>query len=387
MKTWKIPVLLSYISIASASATIITPALPKIESAFQIGYGMLEWAISIFLIGYMLGQIIYGPLANRIGRLPALRVGFGINLIGIAICLIGSYCDVYGLLLAGRFITAIGASAGLVCTFILLNESLSEERAKHAISFAVVSFTLGIGAAVLLGGIITQYLDWIDCFWLLMAHGIIMLLSTWIFEETLKETKNTALFHMLKEYGLALCHRKLFVFAMFVGLVSVFSYCFAAAAPIIAQHFLGMSSSEYGYYNLVNMFGMFIGAMLSGKALKSFNNIGIIICAALIMLLGVLLMFLLNEISWLNGVIFFGLSTLMYFASSFIFPAASHIASNAIADKANASGAMNLINMGSAVLTVTVMGYLPISPLLGFAIIVGGYGIICLLALPLAKGK
>ncbi|MDC0535145.1 MFS transporter [Francisellaceae bacterium] len=385
MKTWKIPVLLSYISIASASATIITPALPKIETAFQIGDGMLEWVISIFLIGYMLGQIIYGPLANRIGRLPALRVGFAVNLVGIAICLAGSYSGIYSVLLAGRFITAIGASAGLVCTFILLNESLSPERAKHAISFAVVSFTLGIGAAVLLGGLITEYLNWEDCFWLLMMHGIIMLASTWIFDETLKETKNTALFHMLKEYGQALCHRQLFIFAMFVGLVSVFSYCFAAAAPVIAQHSLGLTSSEYGYFNLVNMLGMFIGAMLSGKALKNFNNIVVIIVAAFVMLLGIAFMFILDEMSMLNSFIFFGLSTLMYFASSFIFPAASHIASNAIADKANASGAMNLINMGSAVLTVSIMGYLPLSPLLGFVIITGGYAVLCLLALTMAK--
>ena len=385
MKTWKVPVLLSYISIASVSVSIITPALPKIETAFQIDHGMLEWVISIFLIGYMLGQIIYGPLANRIGRLSALRAGLTINLVGIGICLFGSYSNIYTILLAGRFITAIGASAGLVCTFILLNESLNDDRAKNAISFAVVSSTLGIGAAVLLGGFITEYLQWKYCFWLLMIHGLIMLLSTWLFDETLKEARKTALFHMLKEYGLALCHRRLFIFAMFVGLVSVFAYCFSAAAPIIAQHSLGMTSSEYGYFNLVNMFGMFIGAMLSGKAMKKFNNITVIIVAASTLISGAVLMLILDETSSLNSFIFFGLSSLMYFVSSFIFPSASHIASNAIADKANASGAMNWINIGSAVLTVTIMGYLPLSPLSAFVLITGAYGVLCLFALMLTR--
>ncbi len=385
MKSWKIGVLLSYICIASVSATIITPALPHIESAFHIGDGVLEWVITIFLIGYMLGQIIYGPLANRIGRLPALRIGFAINLVGVAICLFGSYSSLYGVLLAGRFITAIGSSAGLVCTFILLNESLSTERAKQAISFAVVSFTLGIGFAVLIGGLITEYLHWQDCFWVLMIHGIIMFGSTWLFEETLKAPKKTALLSMLKDYGLALCHKKLFTFAMFVGLVSVFSYCFAAAAPIIAQHSLGMTSSEYGYFNMFNMLGMFIGAMLSGKALKKFNNVGIIVVATLVMLFSMSFMFVLDELAWLNGVIFFAISTLMYFATSFIFPAASHIASNAITDKANASGAMNLINMGSAVLTVSIMGYLPLTALLGFVVVTGIYGALCLTVLLIAK--
>ena len=89
MKTGKTILLLSYMSIASASAAILTPALPHIEAAFSLGHGQVEWIMNIFLIGYTLGQIIYGPLANKVGRLRALRTGFSINILGIVLCLIG----------------------------------------------------------------------------------------------------------------------------------------------------------------------------------------------------------------------------------------------------------------------------------------------------------
>ena len=378
MRSWKIAILLSYISIASASATIITPALPAISQSLKISHGMLEWIISIFLIGYMLGQIIYGPLANRFGRLRALRIGFATNLVGICICLVSGYFNLYSLLLIGRLTTALGASAGLVCTFILLNESLPVARAKYAISFAVVSFTVGIGLAVLIGGLITEYLQWQDCFWFLMVHGMLMYASTYLFEETLKQPQKTSILTMVKLYSLALCHKRLFVFAMFVGLVSVFSYCFAAAAPIIVQQHLKASSADYGYYNTINMLGMFLGAMVSGSLIQKQGELKVLIYATFLIALGALLMFILSINNILNIVIFFSISTVMYFLASFIFPAASHIASNAISDKANASGAMNLINMGSAVIAVSIMGYLPMNAVYAFVLMIFVFAVLCL---------
>jgi MFS family permease len=86
----KVGILLSYVCMASVSAAIITPALPHIEQSYQLSQGSLEWIVSIFLIGYVIGQLIYGPVANRFGRLLALRAGLVINLAGIVICIIAS---------------------------------------------------------------------------------------------------------------------------------------------------------------------------------------------------------------------------------------------------------------------------------------------------------
>jgi MFS transporter, DHA1 family, multidrug resistance protein len=65
--------LLSYISIASVSAAIITPALPNIEHTFALSTGTVEWIVSAFLIGYVIGQLVYGSLANCYGRIKALQ--------------------------------------------------------------------------------------------------------------------------------------------------------------------------------------------------------------------------------------------------------------------------------------------------------------------------
>lgn len=161
MKTYKIIILLTYISIASASAVIINPALPNIATELGLSSGTVEWLVSIFLLGYVLGQIIYGPIAKKYGDVITLRAGMIINVIGILVCILASSMT---MLLVGRFITAIGASAGLVCTFIILNNSVAAEKAKLALSFATLSFAISLTLATLIGGIISAYTHWYYCF-------------------------------------------------------------------------------------------------------------------------------------------------------------------------------------------------------------------------------
>ena len=181
LSLFKIIILLIYICVASISATIITPALDVIQSNFHLTASQLQWVISLFLLGYVVGQLIYGPLASRVGGLKALRLGLIINLIGIMLCLLSLIISSYALLLFGRLITALGAASGLSCTFILINDYLSDHKKKQVLGFCIVSFTLGIGLAILIGGFIAQYLDVIDCFWVLFIHGILMFLATYLF--------------------------------------------------------------------------------------------------------------------------------------------------------------------------------------------------------------
>ena len=55
-------------SFASMGAIIFAPALPEIAQYFHISQGHSQLTITLFLLGYAIGQLIYGPLANRFGR-------------------------------------------------------------------------------------------------------------------------------------------------------------------------------------------------------------------------------------------------------------------------------------------------------------------------------
>jgi len=360
--TW----LLSYISIASVSAAIITPALPNIEQTFSLSTATVEWVVSAFLIGYVIGQLIYGPLANVYGRLKALQWGLIINLIGLVICLVASIYPNYFLLLVGRLITGLGSAAGLTCTFMLINEWLPEEQRKTAMAYSILSFALGVGFAVLIGGMITQYAQWQGCFVFLFLQGLCMLIGIRVFDETLMQPRPFHIPSLLRDYQRALCSYKIWTFSSIWGASTAVGYCYAAAAPQIAHHYLQLTASEYGYFNTINIVGMLIGGLSARVVMQRFSPLSVIAIGyagsfVAMLSLGIMLYFHNQSILW-----FFLSTSILYCFSSYLYAGGSYIASNAIEDRASASSMMSFINMSVATLSVVIMGYLSPNPSYGF---------------------
>ncbi|MDP3268534.1 MAG: MFS transporter [Legionella sp.] len=360
--------LLTYISIASVSAAIITPALPRIQAEYQLSLGAVEWIVSAFLIGYVIGQLVYGPLANQFGRLKALRIGLVINIIGIVFCLIAQSQDSYSLLIIGRLITALGAASGLACTFMLINEWLPESQRKAAMSYAVLSFALGAGISVMIGGLITEFWRWQGCFWFLLVHGLIMLFGTRVFSETLISPKLIHPKTIIYDYYSALSSSKLVIFSIVVGYCSSVSYCFSAGGPQIAESLLHLSAAQYGYWNGLNIIGMLAGGLLAKPLLARYTVNFVIKIGLMGIAAGIINLILIWDFASHSALWFFMTSASLYLFSSLLFSGGSLVASNALSDKASGAAMMSFINMCFATVSVIFMGYVLSNPLLSFII-------------------
>lgn len=374
MKTWKIPLLLSYISIASSSCAIITPAFPTIEKTWHVGDAQVANLVTVFLIGYFIGQLVYGPLANRFGRLFALRSGLILNLFGILLSVWAAHHQALDWLVLCRGLTALGAASGLSCTFMLLNESLEPARAKHALSFAGISFTAAVGFAVYIGGLITHYWEWEGCFWVLLIYGAVLLALSFCFDETLEIKKSIHPASIYDSYCQAFKNPKLLAYSFIMGGVGVISYTNSVAAPLIANKLFRMTASEYGSWFLVNSFSMVLGSLVASKLLKKYSTDVLIkysLSLMLLLMLGLLIFFAGLKSASVVG--FFSLTAGLFFLSSIIYPAAGHVASNAIEDKPSASSAMNFIAVLVSVGSVWVMGCLPLCMLNDFILTVMVY--------------
>lgn len=383
ISNFRVAWLLSYISIASISAAIITPGLPQIQLYFGLKVGQVEWMISAFLIGYVIGQLIYGPLANRWGRVLSLRIGLTVNLIGILICFLSLAFNAYWLMIIGRLISALGAAGGLACTFMIINEWLHESQRKTAMAYSILSFTLGIGIAVSIGGIITEYLHWTYCFLVLLIQAITMLWGTRFFNETLKIPQAINISLILSNYKQAFLSKTLVLFALVVGFCSMIGYCFSAAGPMIANDLLGLSAAEYGYWNFFNMIGMLLGGLGAKALLDRLSAYKVVAAGFIGSALGILSLAGMI-ISQANSPLWFFTSTLiLYLFSGLLFAAGSYLASNALSDKASSSAIMSFINMSSATLAVVIMGYLSTNPLHAFVYVLSGMWVLMVILLVL----
>ncbi len=383
----KLALLLAYISVASWGAAIIMPALPIMQRALSLQTHQLQWIMSVFLMGYVLGQLIYAPIANRFGRLSALRIGLVLNLLGILICIAGAHWANYTSILVGRFLTALGGAAGLTCTFILINELLEPADAKSALALSPLSFALAVGLATIAGGVITQYLRWNDCFYFLLLYGSVLLWLTRLFPEPLKEPKPLQIKFILSSYWQTLKQPTLVICSLSVSLLASISYTYSTAAPLYAHHALHLSTATYSYWNIITNVGMFgitpaVYYLSRHFKLKQVMLIGLSLLALpLIVLLG--LAFSHDT----HTVVFFITSACLLLFAGILFPSATYFASNAVEDKASASSMMSFINIGCAMLNVIIMGYLPWSIMVSFAVTITAFFILSILLLSLTWSK
>ncbi|WP_440616897.1 MFS transporter [Cysteiniphilum sp. 6C5] len=227
---------------------------------------------------------------------------------------------------------------------------------------------LGIGFAVTLGGVVTQYLQWQDLFFILFIHGALAYLSTFLFDETLQEKYSLHPITIAQRYAHALKNHRLRHYALIIGLCSTVSYGYAAAAPMIAQHMLHLTPSEYGYWNLIALAGTLISGLTAPRILHRFDANKIIMFAIAIIFIGAISLYLSVALNT-GALVFFVICAVLYYFSGLLFPCATLFASSAISDKASASSMMSFMNMGSAMLAVIIMGYLPGNSALQFSLI------------------
>jgi MFS family permease len=137
--------LLLLVSYPSVGAVLFTPALPAIAQFFAISSSIAQLTITLFLIGYAVGQLPYGPLSNKVGRKPALYIGLSISVFGALLCAVAGLLAQFWLLILARIITALGASVGLMMALTIISDYYQPEAARKKFSFIIMAFAIAPG--------------------------------------------------------------------------------------------------------------------------------------------------------------------------------------------------------------------------------------------------
>ncbi|HAT1658497.1 TPA: MFS transporter [Legionella pneumophila] len=355
--------LLLLISFASVNAVLFTPALPNITVFFGITEHAAQQTITSFLIGYALGQLIYGPITNRYGRKRTLYVGISLQIISSILCVLAGMYALYSLLVLGRFLLALGSGVGLKMTFTLVNESYPPKLAAQKTSYLMLAFAIAPGMSVALGGILNSHYGWESCFYAGIVYGLILLAMATQLPETQKSLQLDAfqMKHLLHGYVSQFKNKPLISGGALMGGASCFVYLFAATAPFIAINLLGMSTTEYGLANILPSLGLTLGSVLSAQFAKKYSQragiqLGISISgfAALAMMIAALT----HHSAFIK---LFLPMIFIYLGLSFIFANASTFAMSHTSDKAHGSAVMNFINMGLVTVVILGLSVLPMS--------------------------
>ena len=159
---------------ASVDQTIVATALPAIEKELHATINWSGWTISV----YALGQVIAMPMAGKISDMYGRKKVF---IISAALFTVASLCCGFAsnitLLLAARFIQALGGGAFMPSATGIVSDHFGEQR-DRAVGMFTSIFPIGGIVGPVLGGLFVSYWSWRGIFLVNVPIGIVLILLT-----------------------------------------------------------------------------------------------------------------------------------------------------------------------------------------------------------------
>src|SRR5579864_6404499 len=153
---------------------MILPALPALAGAFAVGTDRIQLTLSLFILGYAGGQLIYGPLSDRFGRRPMLLIGTAVYMASGLACAASPSIEV---LVVARFVQGLGGCAGPVLARAVIRDHHSGRRASQMLSYITLVFALAPLVAPLIGAALLERFGWPAIFWCLSGFGLLLWLG------------------------------------------------------------------------------------------------------------------------------------------------------------------------------------------------------------------
>ncbi len=272
------------------STDLYLPALPGMADLFGVTVELVNLTLILFFIFFAAGTLLWGPLSDKYGRKPVLVAGLAMYVISSVLC--ACVTDVYQLIIF-RILEAIGGSAAsAVATAIVKDVYRSRDR-ESVLAVVQTMVMISPALAPVLGAFMLSFTTWRGIFWALAAIGLVSLVGTLAYQETIGKRYTGSILQSLGRLSIVARNPGFTSLVVVFTLTSVSTMAFVASSSYIYEDGFGLSAQMYSYYFALNAVGLLAGPMLYVKLSARFERNRIInACFASIALSGILVYFL-----------------------------------------------------------------------------------------------
>ena len=135
-----VPLVGLLMSLVALAIDAMLPALPAIGSDFGVSRpNDVQLVIMSLFLGLGIGQLLFGPLSDSIGRKPAFHAGLVLFMIG---CLVSIFAPTFEVMIAGRVLQGIGVAGPRIVTMALVRDQYEGRLMAKLMSFAMAVFIM-----------------------------------------------------------------------------------------------------------------------------------------------------------------------------------------------------------------------------------------------------
>ncbi len=277
-------------SLGPLSIDMYLPALPQMANDFGITTQRVANTLPAYFLGLALGQLIYGPLSDRIGRKIPLYFGLLLYICASILC---TFANSEWSLIAARILQALGGCVGVVIARAAIRDRLDLQSSAQA--FASMMIVMGIAPIIApsLGALVLLYFSWPAVFVFLSAIGLICLICVhFFFQESLpiERRLNLNIKQVLNLYG-AIFKQQSFRWPMLAGCFSGgILFCYISSSASILMDDYGLNQQQFAYAFGVNALGIMLLSSINKKLGRTFSVLQRLKIGAVLQLLGVMVL-------------------------------------------------------------------------------------------------
>lgn len=258
-------------AIGPLSIDTYLPGMPAIAADFGTASSLVQQSVSAYFLGLAAGQIIAGPFSDRFGRRPILFIGLALYLAATLACVLAPSI---GILIIGRALQGLGASATPAAGRAIIRDTWSGDQAARAMSFVMMVMAFAPLVAPIIGGQIFTYLGWRAIFWLMAGFGVLLvLLVHFRLPETNGPDRRSGvnIAGYFRAYGHLLSSSDTWGYLLAGGLSSATMFAYITGSAFVYIEVFAVDPQYFGFFFALNVIALTLGNWINSRQVARFG--------------------------------------------------------------------------------------------------------------------
>jgi len=251
-------------SVGPLALNIFLPSLPGMARYFAVDYGVVQLALSLYLVAMALLQLVLGPASDRYGRRPVLLTSLIIFLVATLAAIQSPNVHV---LLACRIMQAFGA-AGIVLSRAIVRDTVDAGDAASKIGYITMGMSVTPMIAPFIGGYLDEIYGWKASFWLTFAFGLLALVVVYLDLGETNRNRSSSFAAQFRAYPELIASPRFWGYTLTAMFGSGAFFAFLGGGPYVSTEMLKLTPSQYGFYFGLISIGYMLGNFVSGRFSK-----------------------------------------------------------------------------------------------------------------------
>ena len=264
-------VLGSLIALGPLTIDLYLPALPTITSELLTTSATVQLTLTGTLAGLALGQLLIGPLSDRLGRKRPLLAGAAVHVFASLLCIVAPNVAVLGGL---RVLQGLGAAAGAVIAMAIVRDLYTGRAAATLLSRLILVMGAAPVLAPTLGAQVLEFTSWRGLFGVLALYSLVLLpIAARMLPETLppQRRRTSGVLGTMRTYGSLLRDRTFLGLILVAGLAMSAVMSYVSGASFVFQEQFGLNQQQFGLAFSSGAIWMIIASQLNPVLLRRFE--------------------------------------------------------------------------------------------------------------------